>query len=396
VTISGRGVPGSSVSVFDHGDAIGQPAIVDAQGRWAVEVDLPAGRHSITAQATLGNRQSRLSQPMFLIVDPTLPYNPLSMRFADPRGHRHRPVDEHGRTDDGGWRVRLRLDTTYQFGVQSNCAEPDAQFQLQIDGLPSVALGDVNGDGIYTGSFTTGDVRISAPFALVIFCGGVRYTSGGTMLWDPEGVVSDAANGQPLADATVTLLEQTEGGLRPWPAEEYGQSNPQTTGADGHYSFYTPPGVYVVEVRRAGYQTYRTEELVVVDEPAHRDIALTAEPVGQTTYMLVLDDSGFDSPVLRVRPGAVVEVINVDVWEHAIKSPRDSASGQATGRRSSGLLGAGGRFSVTIPPLDGTSKEASYFMIEDSTNGFNLAAIVVDSNAPPPGGYRAFLPLLRQ
>jgi hypothetical protein len=119
--------------------------------------------------------------------------------------------------------VRLKVDTTYQFGVQSNCAAPDAQFHLQIDGLPAVALGDANGDGIYTGGFTTGSVKISARFALVIFCNGVRYISGGTMFWDPEGVVSDAASGQPLAGATVTLLEQTEGRLMPWPAEEEGR-----------------------------------------------------------------------------------------------------------------------------------------------------------------------------
>jgi hypothetical protein len=35
-------------------------------------------------------------------------------------------------------------------------------------------------------------------------------------------------------------------------------------------------------------------------------------------------------------------------------------------------------------------------MIEDGANGFNLAAIIVDPNAPPPGGYKAFLPLLRR
>jgi hypothetical protein len=404
VTIAGRSVPGSTVLVFDESGSIDGTSLADAQGHWQVAIDMHAGRHSIRARATLGNQQSPPSAPLFLIVDPTLPYNPLSMRLTGPQGHRFRPVDERGRTDDGGWRVRLRLNTSYEFAVQSNCTEPDAQFQLQIGDDAPVDLADPDSDGIYRGSFTTGSVKSARPFVLIITCGGLRYTSGGTALWDPEGIVTDAATGQPLAGATVTLLEQTSEGPQPWPAEEYGQQNPQTTGDDGHYSFYTPPGVYIVEVQRAGYQPYRSEELVVADAPIQHDIALTPLAPEGEAYVLAIDEAGFDSPVLRVRPGATIEIANVDVWEHAIVSPRDPASGQATGRRLSGRLAPGERYRMT---LDGSSRETGYFTIQgngaasfsvqDGENGFNLATIIVDPAAPLPNGqYTLFLPLLQR
>jgi Carboxypeptidase regulatory-like domain/Domain of unknown function DUF11 len=400
VTIAGRSVPGSSVSVFDESASIDGTSLTDAQGRWQAAFDLRAGRHSITAQATLGNQQSPRSVPLFLIVDPTLPYDPLSMRLTGPQGRSYRPMNERGRTDDGGWRVYLKINTSYEFAVESSCTELGAQFQLKIGDDAPVDLADPDSDGAYRGVFTTGSVKAARPFVLIVTCGALRYTSGGTALWDPEGVVTDAATGQPLAGATVTLLEQTSEGPRPWLAEEYGQQNPQTTGDDGHYSFYTPPGAYVVEVRHAGYQTYHTEELVVADEPVERDIALTPLTPDGAAYVLAIDEAGFDSPVLRVRPGATVEVVNVDVWEHAIVSPRDVASGLATGQRLSGQLAPGERYRMT---LDGASKDAAYltdaasFTVRDSENGFNLATIIVDPAAPLPNGqYTVFLPLIQR
>src|SRR5262249_44222367 len=135
------------------------------------------------------------------------------------------------------------------------------------------------------------------------------------------------------------------------------------------------------------------------DEPVERDIALMPLAPDGAAYVLAIDEAGFDSPVLRVRPGATIEIANLDVWEHAIVSPRDTASGQATSRRLSGLLAPGERYRIT---LDGLSKDvasltdATSFTVEDSENGFNLATIIVDPAAPLPNGqYTLFLPLIQ-
>ena len=58
-----------------------------------------------------------------------------------------------------------------------------------------------------------------------------------------------------MAGATVTcyeLVDEASSCWEVWDGAFWGQTNPQTTGADGYYSFFTLPGKYKIEVARNG------------------------------------------------------------------------------------------------------------------------------------------------
>ncbi|MCR5487523.1 MAG: InlB B-repeat-containing protein [Lachnospiraceae bacterium] len=67
---------------------------------------------------------------------------------------------------------------------------------------------------------------------------------------DPSGIVYEAVLSNPVAGATATLYGRT--GVDPdgisWNATDYGQINPQETGADGLYQWFVPEGEWQVRV----------------------------------------------------------------------------------------------------------------------------------------------------
>lgn len=48
-----------------------------------------------------------------------------------------------------------------------------------------------------------------------------------------------------------------------WPAEQYDQTNPQTTSKEGEYFFLVPPGIYRLSAKKAGYEDYLSQEMVI-------------------------------------------------------------------------------------------------------------------------------------
>ena len=64
----------------------------------------------------------------------------------------------------------------------------------------------------------------------------------------------------------------------PWPAHLYNnQVNPQVTGADGYFAFFTPPGFYYLQVDgKPGYQPWRSPVIQVVERDRARQRAVHA------------------------------------------------------------------------------------------------------------------------
>jgi hypothetical protein len=166
-------------------------------------------------------------------------------------------------------------------------------------------------------------------------CGATEIVNHGTILIDPDGFVFDITQGfdpanpaaqHVLPGATVTLMvdEPLLGGWVRWPAQLYAdQVNPQVTGADGYYAFYTPPGRYYVQVSgKDGFQGWRSPVISVVDELVHMNVPLTpiTGPASRTQNLSV---SNPEVPVIFLHPGETLE------WQAEVQPDLSVASRQA-------------------------------------------------------------------
>jgi len=153
-------------------------------------------------------------------------------------------------------------------------------------------------------------------------CGGNYISSTGRILIDPDGYVFDVTQGfdpnDPTAHAidgvTVTLYELVPewGGWTPWPAGLYNnQANPQVTGADGYFAFFTPPGQYYLQVEgKPGYQPWRSPVITVVNEIVHVNVPYTPwtePPAVETVTEILLTASGPQPASVIVPAGTTVQ-----------------------------------------------------------------------------------------
>ena len=218
-------------------------------------------------------------------------------------------------------------------------------------------------------------------------CYLIKVCSDGEVTIDPEGTVFDITTGLPVgASGVACMAEQVSGSggasvFSLWPATDFGQVNPQSTGSDGYFSFFTPAGTYQLQVSKSGYQPYRSQDLVVVDAPVHFDVPLTPGVAGAATNTVLITAEGFEPGVLTVEPGAVVEFVNMDVALHSSRStsPAPSYGAEATELKSSdawdsGLLGNGAGYKRTLT-TEGT------YTYADAVNPSVTATIIVQKAA---------------
>ena len=308
------------------------------------------------------------------------------MRFIDSKGHSHRPVDEAGRTGETGWAIRLRPGETYTVAVKLCCQVTGATAQLVISDTFTVDLTDPDGNQVYTGVFVAAAAPHTAgSMVLVVQCGDVTARAGGVVLIDPEGVVYDLGTQALLANATVACLQGQNGvekaAFTLWPAEDYGQVNPQMTAGDGYFSFFTPVGIYRLDVQRSGYQPYRSVDLAVVDEPVRQDIPLTPQVTEAADHVVAITADGFDPAYLDVAPGEIVEWANMAAEGHTA-----TAGDGATVRFDSGLLLPGERYRFVFPT-------AANYGYADAAG--DAAGVIVVANAET-AAVRVFLPAVQK
>lgn len=372
LTVRGRAYPGSEVGVLVDGAPAGSTT-ADAQGRWSLALTLSPGEHILTARAKLGPLTSDESNSVQVTVDPLIGWSPLSLTFTGPNGAQVHPVDPNGFAGTEGLQIRLRRNTQYQIALRVCCAG-QATVTLEVEGH-TANLTDPDQDGLYTGSVTTPAQHTDGELTISVTCGSSTSVATGAVLVDPDGVVSDALTGAPLAGAAVACAVGEGNSFSLWPAADYGQVNPQTTGADGYFSFFTPPGTYRIEASKAGYQPYRSPDLVVAAEPVRHDVPLMPEPPAAADaaaqagaeHTVVIGDAGFEPAYLKVQPGDVVRFVNLDLAGHTV-----SAAGPLA--FDSGLLLGGERFAVELS-APGT------LTVGDALNAANAATIVVEPAA---------------
>ncbi len=333
--VVGRAYPGAEVDVYINGYFAGT-AKTDSQGRWAYDGYFTDGDNLLYAVARYGDLTSAPSPTVLVKVDHSLSWSPMSLTFTDAAGNARPPRGSDGRTDATGWQIFLRPGQTYTVSVTLCCEVGDGEAALTLTDGSEIPLTDPDKDNVYTGVFTTlTDKPVSGSMKLCVTCAKIKVCSDGTVLIDPEGVIYDLTTGKPIPMSMATCFQAQSDGTSvggvavysQWPAADFGQINPQTTGEDGYFSFFTPAGAFRVEAWGQGYQPYRTEDLVVVDAPVERNIPLTPLVEKKADYVITVGPNGFDPAVLSVTVGSVVEWVNVDSSDHAsVSSPQTLAA----------------------------------------------------------------------
>jgi plastocyanin len=125
-----------------------------------------------------------------------------------------------------------------------------------------------------------------------------------------------------------------------------------------------------VEVLRAGYQPYRSWNLLDDNGTIAQDVDLTPDIAGTPAYTITITDEGFEPSYLKVTPGSIIAWVNASLNEH-------TATGDVF---DSGVLDAGQvyRTALTAP---GTHTYT------DAANPLNAAVVVVNTN-------RVYLPIV--
>jgi uncharacterized repeat protein (TIGR01451 family) len=143
----------------------------------------------------------------------------------------------------------------------------------------------------------------------------------GTVLIDPDGYVYDSAKGisATIPNAKVTAMAWLPewGGWVPWPASLYNdQVNPQITGPDGYFAFFTPPGFYYIQVEdpQNRFQPWTSPVVQVVNEIVHVNAPLTMQAVSGA-YTVQVSPQGLSQPSLIVPVGSTV------TWVSTLDTP---------------------------------------------------------------------------
>lgn len=241
-------------------------------------------------------------------------YTHYTFYFRDERG-RFASNDFHLPGVYGFWNTQVHL---------YSCCLHDTinPFRLKADGVV------YDEPAAHVGRYWTFNIGTAHDIIVESQCDGLGggtgplKTSRGGVLIDPDGFVFDVDAGgsydaltgvySPVAaisGITVTAYVSMPewGGWVPWPAHLYNnQVNPQVTGEDGYFAFFTPPGLYYLEAEgAAGYQTWRSPVVEVVNEIVHVNVPLTLFDIPRPV-LVTLTESGPDPMTVTVTAGESV------------------------------------------------------------------------------------------
>ncbi|MCS7062249.1 MAG: hypothetical protein RMN25_13970, partial [Anaerolineae bacterium] len=317
VQVRGQAQPGVTVTLSANNNPIAQVA-AGANGLFSVSYSYPGGDVTLTARAcTADGRCSEPSEAVELTS---------SRSFWDPQRSIWRKDNVVYRFRDGSGRYATEnwslpgfyyfSNTTLELHV-CNCPgsnQPPTEVWVLADGQqytppfyePPVAR-------FYIGM--AHNVQFKAQCG--VGGGSPVYTSTGVVLIDPDGFVFDVTKGfdplsptlHSLAGVTVTCMVSMPnwGGWVPWPAHLYeNQINPQVTGEDGYFAFFTPPGFYYLHVEgKQGFQSWRSPIIEVISEIVHVNVPLT--PWASRDAQVALTSEGPVPLTVTIAPGQSVE-----------------------------------------------------------------------------------------
>jgi hypothetical protein len=354
VDLAGLGTPGERAELLLDGKPSAS-ALIESEGIfYATLPNLAPGLHTIQAApeggvgtAIVSPRDAASGLPTGkIVVDPTLPVDPLSLTFTDSQGRSFHPSTL-------GWSLGasnpislLKPGETYEVTIDSCVDDPNQRVSLSIIG---VLIGLLRADdGSFSGSFTynptarEGLMQTSAAPRLLVTTGDAQRSFDLAIGPATPGIARNALDGAPLDGLSLSLLSAAG---RAWPADALGQPNPQTTGADGAYSFSAPAELLRIEARRTGFQPYRSLPLTPTGGLLARDIALTPELAGTPDLTIYVSENGFTPALASVAPGSLIEWVNLDLEEHSASGPGWDSGALVPGERFRLRLDRAGSYS---------------------------------------------------
>jgi plastocyanin len=190
LTITGRTQIGEIVEVIIDETRVAT-VTADSDGRWQLPVRLEDGAHMIHALNRGANGEVRRSPPVWIKVDSSLNWDPISLVFVGEDGQRQHARHWMGWLDRQGWYVTLAPSSTYTMSVRVCCDAASAVVTATIPGTGAIALADPDGDGVFAATFRTGTARamLSGPFTLCVNCDDSQQCVRGRIVprLDPEG-----------------------------------------------------------------------------------------------------------------------------------------------------------------------------------------------------------------
>jgi hypothetical protein len=290
-TIYGVAAPDASVDLYQDGTQV-MNTTADDRGYFdfTFSSSLSPGDYDFHAVATVNSDVGPDSNTVQLAIDPDLPVDPVHILITT-RGQTQHLRDSNGLANLGG-KVWTRTGDAIEVSVPISATDVYSA-DLYVGGVFAASMLDSGGD-IYVGSYTpptSGNYHLDLKFRSGGAAGPVETVNILIGLIDPDGYVYDEDLGldHRVAGATVTcyvLMDVSADTWEVWNASLYGQTNPQTVGADGYYAFFTPSGKYKVKVTAPDYWEYESPVLEVISEPVHHNVPLS--PVRQIFLPLTL------------------------------------------------------------------------------------------------------------
>ncbi len=319
--VSGVSQAGATVRIYEDGTQKAQ-VTADANGVWTAAFTpaswtaQPQTVTGLTARDCTGGTCSDAS--------PVVTVWPTSFPFCAQKSYWQ--GTKSGRTLKYGFRDSSGVPGFTDFAVPGYYGFNNTTMMLYDSGCPNpsdVLSASVTADQVtyyptVSGRWYQFQIGAAHSLSITATCGRASDTRNGTVLIDPDGYVYDSTKGfdssQPtansLAGATVTCYVYTPslGGWVVWPAQMYNdQRNPQVTGADGYFTFLTPPGVYYLQVDPPnGFQSWRSPQIQVVTNPVHANVPLTPTIMG-TVPRVTLTPDGMDQTTVQISVGGAVE-----------------------------------------------------------------------------------------
>ncbi len=288
---SGMAQLGSTITLAAGSTPLGQ-STTKQDNHWSLTsaVSLADAAYQVRAQAaTVFGRSPDAT--LTLTVNSQLCYDPVGVTFSQ------QGATQHPRNAGGcavpGTPSTVTLWPNQPVTVSVPLAASAGGAFVEVNSVRYV-LADSDMDGIYTAVFLPPS-RGSLVIVLGVGCGAQQQTMQIGSTIDPDGYVYDVEKSRatgvlaPVSGAVVTLYvhDAVRNKWVRWDAALYGQVNPQGTGADGYYAFFTPPGQFkvVVDAKALGFRDYESSVLTVVNAPIRYNVGLLTHEMLHLPYV---------------------------------------------------------------------------------------------------------------